>query len=138
MPRATADSCPVTVPSGTTPPGERPSPSWHGNGALWTTLPVDGRVVIGGLADDGSLFWTKLGWVAKDVYGYFEVRTQRLDAPSVPLPISVVEGETTEFNPRIRASWAARMRFPTEGCWKVTGRVEHVSLSFVVRVESQP
>jgi hypothetical protein len=31
-------------------------------------------------------------------------------------------------------TWAARMYFPSEGCWRVTGRVEDVALSFVVQV----
>jgi hypothetical protein len=38
-------SCPVTHANGSTPPGEQPTPEYHGNGALWTALPADGHIV---------------------------------------------------------------------------------------------
>lgn len=37
----TAD-CPITLPSGSVPPNERPGDGWHGNGAIWVGLPIDG------------------------------------------------------------------------------------------------
>jgi hypothetical protein len=36
------------------------------------------------------------------------------------------------------ATWATPITFPTVGCWKLTARVEDVSLSFVVRVVRPP
>jgi hypothetical protein len=36
--------CPVTLANGSTPPGEKPSISDHGNGALWTGLWPGGTV----------------------------------------------------------------------------------------------
>ena len=45
-PRAAAASrCAVTMPNGDTPRGERQGGGHHGDGALWTILPGDGRVV---------------------------------------------------------------------------------------------
>ena len=37
-PLSFADGCPATVPNGSTPPGERRAPHFHGNGLLWTGL----------------------------------------------------------------------------------------------------
>lgn len=38
--------CPVTVPNGSTPPGEAPSDRFYGNGQLWTVLWPEGTVNI--------------------------------------------------------------------------------------------
>jgi hypothetical protein len=50
-------TCEITAPNGETPPGERPSPGHHGNGALWTALWSDGTVIFrrGGLLR--RIFW---------------------------------------------------------------------------------
>src|SRR5882672_10175936 len=39
-------ACEVTRPNGQTPPGQAPSPDFHGNGALWTVLWPEGTVVF--------------------------------------------------------------------------------------------
>lgn len=131
-PPATEATCPVTIPSGNRPLG--PMPTRHGNGLLWTGLPRDGTVVLGPdrVGPDGSIFWTKLIWIARGVYaGGLEVQVQRLDAPAPVLHPDVVSGHLSGWS---GPSWAARMRFSSEGCWKVTGRVDDVSLSFVIKV----
>jgi hypothetical protein len=33
-----------------------------------------------------------------------------------------------------RGSWASAVSFPGEGCWRITGRVRDVSLTYVVKV----
>jgi hypothetical protein len=132
-PPASEASCPVTIPRGSRPLG--PMPARHGNGLLWTGLPRDGRAVLDHpdrVGPDGSLFWTKLIWAARGSYsGGLDVRLQRLDAPAPVLHPEVVSGHLSGWS---GPSWAARMRFSSEGCWKVTGRLDDVSLSFVLEV----
>jgi hypothetical protein len=135
-PLASEAMCPVTIPNGNWPLG--PMPTRHGNGLLWTGLPRDGTAVLNHdrVGPDGSIFWTKLIWVATGVYaGGLEVEVRRLDAAGPVLHPDVVSGHLSGWS---GPSWAARMRFPTWGCWKVTGRVDDVSLSFVVKVERPP
>jgi hypothetical protein len=130
-PPATAETCPVTIPSGGRTLG--PMPARHGNGLLWTGLPRDGTVAVDAdrVGPDGYIFWTKLIWIARGVHGDLEVQVQRLDAPAPVLSPDVVSGRLSGwFGP----SWASRMRFSSAGCWRVTGRVDDVSLSFVVKV----
>src|SRR6266511_6235510 len=58
QPLARADAaCETTVPNGSTPPGERPAPYFHGVGKLWTTLPPEGQLGDGFafIDDDGSI-----------------------------------------------------------------------------------
>jgi hypothetical protein len=131
-PPATEGSCPVTIPNGSRPLG--PMPARHGNGLLWTGLPRDGRLVVSPdrVGPDGSIFWTKLIWIAGGVWGGgLQVQMHRLDAPAPVLYPDVVSGRLSGWS---GPSWAARMRFSSEGCWKVTGKVDDVSLSFVVEV----
>ena len=45
---------------------------------------------------------------------------------------SIVDGR------RQRGSWASAVEFPSEGCWRLTGRVQDVSLSYVVKVVAAP
>jgi hypothetical protein len=54
---AAVASCRVTIPNGSTPPGERPNPHHHGNGRLWTGLPLQGEPLLsGGLFIPGKYF----------------------------------------------------------------------------------
>src|SRR5918999_2809442 len=39
-------ACPVTVPNGSTPPGESPSPDTHGNGKLWAAVSRTGVFLV--------------------------------------------------------------------------------------------
>jgi hypothetical protein len=142
--------CAVTMPNGSTPPGEARSAAHHGNGALWTVLPRNGRVVgvdeealadraalarivgdgIFGLSGaDGSIrakfpWW----WGGQGVKPQLSITGRRLDQPAGPLR---VEGRPGSGEPDF---WASGMIFPTDGCWKVTGRAGDTALSFVVQV----
>lgn len=117
------EACPVTIPNGSAPPGFKPSPIFHGNGALWTILPRDGVYTRPG---------AKLIWEVADVDGSFSVRYRRLDALEPALTADVERLTWLGF--RGTASWASRMSF-SEGCWLITGRVRDISLSFVMRVD---
>jgi hypothetical protein len=130
-PPSTADSCPVTIPNGNRPLGALRAR--HGNGLLWTGFPPDGTATVSAdrLDPEGSIFWTKLIWIANRVSGDLKVVVRRLDRPAPVLRPDVVSGQLSGWS---GPSWAARMRFSSEGCWKVTGRVENVSLSFVIKV----
>jgi hypothetical protein len=129
MPPATK-RCPVTIPNGKTPPGAEPSPRFHWNGLLGTSLPVDGVFVGHRREPDGSIF-DKLGWVPTGIGGVLTVRGRRLDAPSRPLRVLAVRWGYSSTG---RGGWASAVVFPSEGCWKLTGRVKDVSLSYVVKV----
>lgn len=135
MPSA-REACPVTNPNAVKPPpGLAASPRWHTNGFLWTGFSEDGVFSTGNVAPDGSI-WTKWFWFAAGVDGDFKVRLERLDASSAPVVAQTVRGWAEGF--RGTASWAARMGFPSEGCWRVTGRVRDITLSYVVRVVARP
>jgi hypothetical protein len=113
MPTATSDSCP------TSPAGP------YGNGLLSTTIP-SGGVMRGRVDPDGSIF-NKPIWVPNGFSGQLVVSGKRLDAPSPPLRVVKVSWGS--------GSWASAIVFPSAGCWRLTGRVAGVSLSYVVKVE---
>ena len=118
--RTTGDPCWVT--RGRTP---------YGNGLLSTSVLVEGLVVIGpNRVTERGLWWTKLGWSVKPWSVNrldLSVVLTRLDGPASVRRVESVLGDNGW-------SWAARMYFPSEGCYRVTGRVEDVALSFVVQV----
>jgi hypothetical protein len=59
------------------------------------------------------------------------VRGERLDAPSPPLKVlNVFWGHSSTG----KWSWATPVEFPSEGCWRISGRVDDVSLTYVGRV----
>jgi hypothetical protein len=135
MPAATPDSCPTTMPSSRLPAGLPPG-SWLGNGLLWTWHPPGGvwNVPPSLVQPDGTLF-NKQQWVAKPMFGKLAVRLERLDLPTTAVTVVTVSGHLSGWG---GPSWAARMRFPTPGCWLVQGRVKDVALSYVVKVVLQP
>jgi len=115
------DTCPV---SGT---------GSYGNGLLSTTLP--GRGVLLARADPDGLF-QKLGWLPHTTLpDALTVRGERLDAASPPMRVlSVNWGPSiAPGRPQI-GSWRSAVKFPSEGCWRITGRVQDLTLSYVVRV----
>lgn len=120
MPSAT-ETCPVS--------GE----GVYGNGLLSTTLPAGG--VLSTRRDEDGLF-QKLGWLPHTtVPNVLVVHGERLDAASPPLRVlSVSWGHSiAPGRPQI-GSWRSAVKFPSEGCWKITGRVQDISLSYVVKV----
>ena len=125
---ATTPPCPVTVPNGSTPPGERSSPDHYGNGVLWTSLWPNGDVLISqDLLDPDGELGMKFPWW-RGIRGQLAIEGRRLDAPAPPLIADVPDGYgQTGFQ-------ASGLIFPTDGCWEITGRVDGASLTFVVRV----
>lgn len=132
-PRATADRCPVTQPSNDRPRGLE-GDRWYGNGKLWAWLPPGGvlRVAPGQVNPDGSMF-DKPGWLPTGIGGVLAVHGRRIDGPAPPLRVHAVSwGHNTATG---RGGWRSAITYPMEGCWKLTGRVEDVSLSYVLKVE---
>jgi hypothetical protein len=137
--------CPVTVPNGRTPPGERPSPDRHGNGKLWAALDRRGRFIVasdseylarggeveadGILGPDGSVGIKAPWWRGPGVHGRLRIQAWRLDAPAprVDRTIPTAGYGLTGFQ-------ATGLSLPSLGCWKVTGSVGAVSLTFVTLV----
>ncbi len=129
-PATPAFACPATQPNGSTPPGERPASSNHGNGALWVALWPEGTVIIP--ADqaqrDGSLAVKFPWWRGPGVRGALTITGRRLDAPAPPFTANIPGGYgDTGFQ-------ATGIIFPTYGCWEVTGRAGDASLTFVTLV----
>ena len=123
--------CPVTKPNGNTPPGERPSSSFHGDNGLWTALWQDGTVVFrpggpGFVLEDGSLSMKFPWW--RGVKGKLSIEGRRLDRSALPLRARIPGGYgDTGFQ-------ATGLIFPTKGCWEVIGRVGEANLTFVILV----
>lgn len=112
MPWAT-EPCPVTR-------------GQYGNGLLSTTLPLTGVLSVQRDLSD------KLGWLPREGFtGVLTVRGERLDAASPPMKVL---GVNWGYSSTGRGSWASAVRFPSEGCWRITGRVRDISLSYVVKV----
>lgn len=133
MPATTPGFCPATPPTSVAPPpGLNRAFQWHGNGRLWTFASPDGvwKVPPRLVQPDGTLFNKQL-WAARPTFGRLAVALTRLDAPAPALNVETVSGSLAGWN---GPSWAARMRFPSPGCWLVQGRVEDVTLSYVVEV----
>jgi hypothetical protein len=116
-----AESCPVS------------GDGRYGTDLLSTTLPPNG--VLGTRVDDDGLF-QKLGWLPRgEPSAPLTVRGERLDAPSPPMKVlGVFWGHSYVGGVRGRGSWASAVNFPSEGCWRITGRFEDVTLSYVVKV----
>jgi hypothetical protein len=101
---------------------------WYGNGLL-SVYARDG-VISKPRTPDGAL-GDKLAWLPREGFtGDLVVRGERLDAPGRLEVFSVRRGYSSDG----RGSWASAVKFPSEGCWRITGRVRDVSLTYVVRV----
>ncbi|HWL32036.1 MAG TPA: hypothetical protein VNP89_00405 [Gaiellaceae bacterium] len=124
--RSTA-GCPVTRPNGSRPQGQLPSPNWHGNGLLWTSLSAEGFYAVPRerVEADGSIF-NKLPWETVSLRDEPTVSGVRLDATAPPLKVLGLNGSSP--------SYRSPVLFPTPGCWRVTARIGDVSLTYVVSV----
>lgn len=131
-------SCPVTLPNRSVSHGASgfTAASFnYGNASVRVSLWPQGKLVAGPLPDgsswadikpDGSIE-AKLGWW-RGVEGKLAIRGKRLDASAPPLRAYVPAGYgNTGFQ-------ATGITFPTEGCWRIVGRVGRASLTFVVMV----
>jgi hypothetical protein len=122
--------CPVTKPNGRVPtvygyPAHDAGVN-HGNGRLYVGLTDDGSVSAtdSEFAADGAVN-AKFGWW-RVVSGTLHIVATRLDGPSSPARphISSAYGK--------RGFQSSSVAFPTAGCWRVTGTVDHrASLTFV-------
>jgi hypothetical protein len=100
----------------------------YGNGKLWTILTLPGVLVASGdmVRPNGSISWKFPFW--RMVAGQLSITGRRLDAPAPPLTSRVPNGYgTIGFQ-------ASGVIFPTEGCWQVTAKTMHTSLTFVAFV----
>jgi hypothetical protein len=113
------DACPVTK-------------GRYGNGLL--SVDARGGVLSRPREPDGTLF-DKLGWLPRKGFtGKLVVHGERLDAPGRLNVLSVNWGYSYAPGKPPRGSWASAVTFPSQGCWRITGRVRDVSLTYVVRV----
>jgi hypothetical protein len=132
-------SCAVTLPNGIQNPGEtascpgRPRRAYlnnftgnHGNGKLWTALPLDGKLLLTP-EKDGSIGEKFPWWRA--VCGRLSITGRRLDAIAGPLRASIPEGYGDA------GFQASGVYFPSEGCWEITGRAGEAELTFVLQVQ---
>jgi hypothetical protein len=122
---AAVDPCPITRPNENVPPGSTFGAEFHGNGALWVGL-WSSNVVVWQLEPDGSIA-AKFGWWREE-QGRLRIEGRRLDAAAPPLTAHIPDGYGDA------GFQATRIKFPTEGCWEVTGSVGNASLTFVTRV----
>jgi hypothetical protein len=132
--RADYTRCTKTVLSHVTglpgqPPGDLvPGTSFYGNGKLFTTLSTNGLTVVPAdmVNADGSIHWKYPWW--RYVTGSLTISGQRLDESAGPLTSDVPAGYgDTGFQ-------ASGVTFPSEGCWQVTAKLDHTSLTFVTFV----
>ncbi len=103
----------------------------YGNGLLSTPLlRPDGTLPVA-RDTDGTLF-QKLPWIPhRGLTGRLTVRGERLDAPSPPLKVL---GANWGYSSSGKGGWATAVEFPSEGCWRISGRVNDVTLTYVGRV----
>jgi hypothetical protein len=108
----------------------------YGNGLLSTWVPPGG--ILPARTDADGLF-QKLGWLPHRGFpDALAVRGERLDAPSPPMRVLGVYWGHASSGPAAKGSWASAVKFPSEGCWRITGRVQDVTLSYVVKVVAAP
>jgi hypothetical protein len=102
----------------------------YGNGLLSTPVPDENGVLVAAREQDGTLF-QKLGWLPhRGLTGELMVRGERLDAPGQLRVLGAFWGHSSTG----RGSWMSPVEFPGLGCWRITGRVGDVSLTYVVNV----
>ena len=121
--------CRTTAPNGNVPSGT--PTSFFGNGRLATVAYRVVDVTPRTRNPDGSISEKFPWWAAPDVQGDLVIGGHRLDRHGGRVTGRVNPG-FVESNPN--RFWAVGVRFPTVGCWKVTGTVGADSLSLVVRV----
>jgi hypothetical protein len=101
----------------------------HGNGALWVSLPDEGKLHLSDMnpEKDGT-HRLKFGWWRGHA-GKFSVEGRRLDAPAPPLRYSAKPESYGAFG-----FLPSYLYFPSEGLWEITGHLDDKTLTFVVQV----
>jgi hypothetical protein len=107
---------------------ERPADA-YGRGPLWVLLPTRGENAS---LDRRGRVYTKVGWYV-GVSGVLRGAAQRLDGRQGGTG-RLVTSDPSAAAPRLQAS---ALVLPTEGCWRVVGRVAGRTLvwTFVARVK---
>jgi hypothetical protein len=123
-------SCPVTTPNGLQLPAEMNqgsrSPYLHGNGKLWTILPINGILVL--TPEKDGAIGDKFPWW-RTVRGSLTIQGRRLDGAEGTLRSNIPAGYgATGFQ-------STAIFFSGEGCWEITGRVGDATLTFVLNVQ---
>lgn len=96
--------------------------TWFGDGALVAGLYLADAGVWYADPDGPKVHWLRPAGESLTVQG------RRLDGPAPPLDVDLPkEYATAPFQ-------VSRLRFPTEGCWEVVGRIPQAELRFVVWV----
>jgi hypothetical protein len=129
-------TCTPTRPNGHTPPGESPSPTFYGNGKLFTTLWPDGTVVFelggpGEMRPDGSLSMKWPFWRGKGASGRLNIGGRSLHRPGLRVTADIPDGYGSS------GFQATGLIFPEQGCYEVTATAGSATLSFVTKVEKR-
>lgn len=124
-------ACHPTQPNGDTPPGEDQSPTFHGNGRLYTSaLAAQGEILADPtfVAADGSIAIKFAWWRAPGVGAAGDlVITGQERTTGASIVASIPDGYGQRFQ-------ASGITFPTEGCYQITARSGDAELAFVVKV----
>jgi hypothetical protein len=117
--------CPLTIPD-----GSGPGIMNYGNGRIFVGLPRNGEFVAptSYVASDGTIGVKFPWWRAPGVRGVVRIGAVRIGIHA-PLPRSYVPSAYGKSGFQ-----ASTVFFPTQGCWRVTGRVGDFSLTFVLRI----
>jgi hypothetical protein len=70
--------------------------------------------------------------------GNLMVRGERLYSPGRMRVLNVFWGHSHVNGRRVRGSWMTPLELPSEGCWRISGRVGDISLSDVAKVVAAP
>lgn len=123
--------CDVTLPNGDSPPGEEPSPTFHGTGSLFMSgLAEDGEIVADrrSIAEDGSIGIKLAFWRAPGVgeAGDLEIIGHEVNTGAVVTP-TIPDGYGQRFQ-------ATGVIFPAEGCYEITVTSGDAVLTFVTKI----
>lgn len=121
------EGCPSTVPNGSRAPGAPTYTGWrlHGNGELWALLPVDGTLTTNPLGGFKLLWFATKTWL--------ETGGAPFTVTYWPLGTTEVIKASTSYFDSQPATSVARMSM-TPGCWRIRGRRQDVTLSFIANV----
>lgn len=124
-------ACNPTLPNGDTPAGMDPTPTFHGNGSLYTSgLAEDGEIVADprSIAADGSIGIKFAWWRAPGVgaAGDLEITGHEVNTGAV-ITASIPDGYGQTFQ-------ASGITFPTDGCYEITVTSGDAALAFVTKI----